>query len=78
MDTSKKRKVSEEHRGFHSAWTELSAFTANDAGLPVCLICGEKLSKVLQPYVLEEKHGRGRQLTMFSHNSITTIFRVQL
>ena len=49
MDTSKKRKVSEEHRGFNSAWLELSAFTANDAGLPGCLTCGEKLSKALQP-----------------------------
>ena len=48
MDKSKKRKVSEEHRGFSSAWLELYAFTANDAGLPVCLICVE-WSKVLQP-----------------------------
>ena len=48
MDKSKKRKY-RRNTGFNSAWTELSAFTANDAGLPVCLICREKLSKVLQP-----------------------------
>ena len=44
MKKNQKRKVSEENREFNSAWTYLFAFTANDAGLPVCLICGEKIS----------------------------------
>ena len=43
MDKSKKRKVSEENR-VYSVWTASFAFTSNDAGLPVCLICGEKLA----------------------------------
>ena len=36
MDKSKKRE-------FNSAWTPSFAFSSNDAGLPVCLICGDKL-----------------------------------
>lgn len=44
MKKSLKRKVSEENREFNPVWTDSFAFTANDAGLPVCLICGEKLS----------------------------------
>lgn len=28
----------------NSAWTDSFAFTTDDAGLPVCLICGEKLA----------------------------------
>ena len=43
MDKSPKRKVSEENRELNYAWTDSFAFTANNAGLPVCLICGEEL-----------------------------------
>ena len=44
MDKSKKRKVAEENRDFNSAWTDSFAFSTTDAGLPICLICGEKLA----------------------------------
>ena len=44
MDSKpKKRKYSEENREFNSTWDSF-AFTANSAGLPVCLICGETLA----------------------------------
>lgn len=46
MNTPQKRKISEENREFNSAWTDSFAFTANDAALPVCLICGEKLANI--------------------------------
>ncbi|XP_039186129.1 general transcription factor II-I repeat domain-containing protein 2-like [Crotalus tigris] len=45
MDKScKKRKISEEHRMFNDTWTYSFAFTTDKTGLPVCLICGEKLA----------------------------------
>ena len=78
MDKSKKRKVWEEHRGFNSAWLELYAFTANDAGLPVCLICGEKLSKVLQPLRIGGETRKRKTADDLHHNSISQLFRVQL
>ena len=71
MDTSEKIKVSEGHRGFNSAWRELSAFTANDASLPVCLICGEKLSKVLQPLRIGGKTRKRKTADDLHHNSIS-------
>ena len=44
MSKSKKRKVSEEHRTFNASWTNSFAFIADKTGLPVCLICSEKLA----------------------------------
>ena len=44
MDKSKKRKVSEENRTFNATWADSFAFTPDETGLPVCLICGEKLA----------------------------------
>ena len=45
MDKSKQRKkVSEENRTFNAMWADSFAFPAADTGLPVCLICGEKLA----------------------------------
>jgi len=44
MAQCKKRKVSEENRTFNSSWTDAFAFTASSTGLPVCLICDEKLA----------------------------------
>lgn len=43
MENSKKRKVSEENRTFNGTWADSFAFTADETGLPVCLICNEKL-----------------------------------
>ena len=55
MDSKpKKRKVSEENREFNSAWTDSFTFTANAAGLPVCLICGETLANNKKSYI--ERH----------------------
>jgi len=44
MENSKKRKVSEENRTFNATWADSFAFTADETGLPVCLICNEKLA----------------------------------
>lgn len=44
MEKCKKRKISEENRTFNDAWADSFAFTSDESGLPVCLICGEKLS----------------------------------
>ena len=44
MEKCKKRKIFEENRTFNDAWTDSFAFTSDESGLPVCLICGEKLS----------------------------------
>ena len=44
VDKSPKRKVSEENRECNYVWTDSFDFTANDAALPVCLICGEELA----------------------------------
>ncbi|KAM3848390.1 general transcription factor II-I repeat domain-containing protein 2-like [Vipera latastei] len=45
MDKSyKKRKISEENRKFNDTWADSFAFTPDKTGLPVCLICGEKLA----------------------------------
>lgn len=44
MEKSKKTKISEENRKFNDAWADLFAFTSDESGLPVCLICGEKLA----------------------------------
>uniref|UniRef100_A0A8D2J826 Uncharacterized protein n=1 Tax=Varanus komodoensis TaxID=61221 RepID=A0A8D2J826_VARKO len=44
MDKTKKRKISEENRMFNGTWVDSFAFTADETGLPVCLICGEKLA----------------------------------
>ncbi|KAL3976511.1 testis-expressed sequence 12 protein [Sarotherodon galilaeus] len=60
MKKSQKRKVSEENREFNSAWTYLFAFTANDAGLPVCLICGERISNNKKCNV--ERHFQNKHL----------------
>ncbi|KAF0022271.1 hypothetical protein F2P81_025470 [Scophthalmus maximus] len=42
----------------NSAWTDTFAFTANNAGLPVCLICGEKLANNQKSNV--ERHFRNK------------------
>ncbi|CAI5687214.1 general transcription factor II-I repeat domain-containing protein 2B [Oreochromis niloticus] len=60
MKKSQKRKVSEENREFNSAWTYLFAFTGNNAGLPVCLICGERISNNKKCNV--ERHFQNRHL----------------
>lgn len=44
MEKSKKRKISEENRTLNDAWADSFAFTSDESGLPVCLICGEKLA----------------------------------
>ena len=44
MEKCKKRKISEENRTFNDAWADSFAFISNDSGLPICLICGEKLA----------------------------------
>ncbi len=46
MDKSKKRKASDENRTFNASWTDSSAFTADETGLPVCLICSKKLANI--------------------------------
>ena len=44
MEKCKKRKISEENRTFNDAWADSFALTSNESGLPICLICGEKLT----------------------------------
>ena len=44
MEKCKKRKISEENRIFNDAWADSFAFTSNESGLPIRLICGEKLA----------------------------------
>ncbi|XP_059819303.1 general transcription factor II-I repeat domain-containing protein 2-like [Hypanus sabinus] len=44
MENSKKRKVTEENKTFNDTWTDSFAFTVDETGLPVCLICNEKLA----------------------------------
>ncbi|XP_072893486.1 general transcription factor II-I repeat domain-containing protein 2-like [Hemitrygon akajei] len=44
MENSKKRKVTEETRTFNDTWAYSFAFTADETGLTVCLICNEKLA----------------------------------
>uniref|UniRef100_A0A674PAJ3 General transcription factor II-I repeat domain-containing protein 2A-like n=2 Tax=Takifugu rubripes TaxID=31033 RepID=A0A674PAJ3_TAKRU len=60
LKSSQKRKNSEENREFNAAWTSAFAFTANDAGLPACLICGEKLSNNKKSNV--ERHFQSKHL----------------
>ncbi len=54
MEKSKKRKASDENRTFNVSWTDPFAFTADKTGLPVCLICGEKLANIKKSNV--ERH----------------------
>ena len=44
MEKCKKRKISEENRTFNDVWPDSFAFTSDESGLPVCLICGEELA----------------------------------
>ena len=44
IEKCKKRKISEENRTFNDAWADSFAFTSNESGLPICLICGKKLA----------------------------------
>ena len=44
MEKCKKRKLPEENKTFNDAWVDSFAFTSNESGLPICLICGEKLA----------------------------------
>ena len=44
MHKSKKRKVSDENRTFNASWKDSFPYTADKTGLPVCLICVEKLA----------------------------------
>ena len=44
MDKSKKRQVSDENRTFTASWKDILVFTADKIGLPVCLICADKLA----------------------------------
>ncbi|KAJ0033660.1 hypothetical protein NQD34_000767 [Periophthalmus magnuspinnatus] len=57
----KKRKITEENRGFNVSWTESFAFIANAEGLPECLLCNEKLSNNKKSNV--ERHFQGRHAT---------------
>ena len=50
MENSKKRKVSEENRTFNATWADSFAFTVDETGLPVCLICYEKHAVFAQKY----------------------------
>jgi len=59
IDKSKKRKVSKENRTFNAAWADLFAFAADETGLQVRLICGEKLANNKKSYVarhFQNKH----------------------
>ncbi|XP_017778372.1 PREDICTED: general transcription factor II-I repeat domain-containing protein 2 isoform X1 [Nicrophorus vespilloides] len=42
--STKKRRIEQENRRFKSEWTETYAFVENEEGLPMCLICHERLS----------------------------------
>ena len=44
MEKCKKRKVTDEKRMFNLSWTDSFAFIASETGLPVCLLCNEKLA----------------------------------
>uniref|UniRef100_A0A3B4C9Y8 HAT C-terminal dimerisation domain-containing protein n=1 Tax=Pygocentrus nattereri TaxID=42514 RepID=A0A3B4C9Y8_PYGNA len=44
MEKCKKQKISEENRTFNDTWADSFAFTSDESGLPVCLICGEILA----------------------------------
>ena len=44
MEKCKKRKVADEKRMFNPSWTDSFAFIASKTGLPVCLLCDEKLA----------------------------------
>ena len=44
MEKCKKKKIFEENRTFNDAWADSFAFSSNESGLPICLICGEKLA----------------------------------
>ena len=44
MEKCRKRKIYEENRTFNDARADSFAFTSNESGLPICLICGEKLA----------------------------------
>ncbi|XP_067947554.1 uncharacterized protein [Watersipora subatra] len=44
MANTKKRKVTEENKTFNPARTDSFAFTADETGSPVCLICNEKFA----------------------------------
>ena len=61
MSKSKKRKVSEEHRTFNASWTNSFAFIADKTGLPVCLICSEKLANNKKSNV--ERHFQNKHLS---------------
>ena len=61
MSKSKKRKVSEEHRTFNASWTNSFAFIVDKTGLPVCLICSEKLANNKKSNV--ERHFQNKHLS---------------
>ena len=62
MDSKgKKRKITEENRGFNVSWTESFAFIANAEGLPECLLCSDKLSNNKKSNV--ERHFQGKHAT---------------
>ena len=61
MSKSKKRKVSEENRTFNDSWTNSFAFIADKTGLPVCLICKEKLANNKKSNV--ERHFQNKHLS---------------
>lgn len=44
MEKGKKINMSEENRTFNNAWPDEFAFITDQSGLPVCLLCGEKLA----------------------------------
>lgn len=51
--------MSEENRTFNATWAESFSFTADETGLPVCLICNEKLANNKKSHVsrhFQNKH----------------------
>ncbi|XP_076805287.1 general transcription factor II-I repeat domain-containing protein 2B-like [Clavelina lepadiformis] len=61
MSKSKKRKVSEENKTFNDSWINSFAFIADKTGLPVCLICNEKLANNQKSNV--ERHFENKHLS---------------
>ncbi|KAM9717454.1 general transcription factor II-I repeat domain-containing protein 2A-like isoform 1-T1 [Menidia menidia] len=59
MNKFTKRKHPEDGRTFNATWTDHFAFTADETGSPVCLICGERLANNKKSNVerhFENKH----------------------
>lgn len=60
MEKGKKRKISDENRVFNVSWRDTFGFTVDDAGFPLCLICGEKLANNKKSNVERHFHNKHR------------------